>query len=176
PLGTQVFKLACKLPFLRFEREQRRRLLPEVELEAADRVAFLADFGKLTGRFCLELLDAHFEPARGHREFGAQPVLVGLNFGERKRTERLQAPRGQTNRARMHEGKDTKDEQTRDKKSDRYVHDRFEHGKCLLNKIDVFRHNATKRGSSPAAWAVNLNRGGGPPRCRLGGQAGGGEP
>ncbi len=116
-----------QLPFLGFEREQRRGFLAKLELEPADRLTFPADLGGLAGGFRLHLLDVHFEPAHGHGEFGAQLILVGLNFRPRQRGQRFQPTHGETHRARVHQWDDADDEQPRDQKPDPDVHDRFDH-------------------------------------------------
>ncbi len=75
----------------RFERKDRGVLFTKLELHAIDRIGFLAEFGELAGGLVLELVDAHLQPPRRHREFRAQLVLVGLDFGHRQgsRTARL---------------------------------------------------------------------------------------
>ena len=57
--------------FLGFEREQRRGLFAELELESADCLAFPAYLGGLAGGLGLHPLDLQFEPAHQHGEFGA---------------------------------------------------------------------------------------------------------
>ena len=56
---------------------------------------FLAELGELARGLGLHLLDAHFEPARRHREFGAQLILVGLDFRHRERRRGFQAAHGE---------------------------------------------------------------------------------
>ena len=73
------------------------------------------------------MLDAHLEPARGHGEFSAQLILVGLNFRHRKRGKGFQPPHGETHGARMDQWNDADDEQARDKDPDPDKHDRFDH-------------------------------------------------
>jgi hypothetical protein len=87
----------------------------------------LAEFGELAGGLVLELVDAHLEPPRRHREFRAQLVLVGLDFGHRQRRRRLQPLGRQPHRAVMHQRHDHQPEQHRDQKTDRQIHDRFDH-------------------------------------------------
>ena len=53
------------------------------------------DFDELDIAFVLERLGLHLQAARGHRKFGAQPVLVRLDLGGRERHRRLDAPLGQ---------------------------------------------------------------------------------
>ena len=59
----------------------------------------------------LELLDAHFEPPRRHGEFGAQLILVGLDFGHRQRRRGFQPAHGQPYGAVMHERNDDEPDQ-----------------------------------------------------------------
>ena len=68
--------------------------------------ALLAELGELARGLGLHLLDAHFEPPRRHGEFGAQLILVGLDFRHRQRRRRLEAPHGQPHGAVMHERDD----------------------------------------------------------------------
>jgi hypothetical protein len=124
----QALELAGEVAFLCFERQQTCSLLAQVQLEPPNGVALLADFRELARTLGLQLLDAHFEPPGGHREFGPQLILLGLNFGHRERRERFQPSCGETLGACMHEGNDPNDEQARDQKSDPDVHDRFDHG------------------------------------------------
>jgi len=65
----------------RFQGKYGGGFLAEIAFEAVDGVGFLAEIGELAGGFRLELFDAHFEPSRRHREFGAELILVGLDFG-----------------------------------------------------------------------------------------------
>ena len=125
--ASNALEILGELLFLGLERKQRRGLFAELELEAADRVALLADLRELVRGLRLHLLDAHFEPARGHGEFGAQLILVGLNFRHRERGERFQPPHGEAHGARMDQRNDADDEQARDKKPDPDKHDRFDH-------------------------------------------------
>ena len=111
----------------RFQRKDRGVLFAELDLHAVDGVGFLAEFGELAGGLVLELVDAHLEPPRRHREFRAQLVLVGLDFGHRQRRRRLHAPGGQPHRAVMNQRHDHQPEQHRDQKTDRQIHDRFDH-------------------------------------------------
>ena len=110
-----------------FQRKDGGVLLAEFELHAIDRVGLLAEFGELAGGLVLELIDAHLEPARRHREFGAKLILVGLDFGHRQRRRRLQPSRRQAHRAVMHQRQDHQPDQHRDQKTDRQIHDRFDH-------------------------------------------------
>jgi hypothetical protein len=57
--------------FLGFEREQRRGLFAELELESADCLAFPAYLSGLAGGLGFQPLDIQFEPAHQHGEFGA---------------------------------------------------------------------------------------------------------
>jgi hypothetical protein len=118
----------------RLERKDRGVLFAELDLHAVDRVALLAEFGELARGLVLELLDAHFEPSRRHREFRAQLVLVGLDLGHRQRGCRLEPPRRQPHRAVMHQRHDHQTEQHGDQKTDRQVHDRFDHGWLLRTR------------------------------------------
>src|SRR3954467_4473274 len=54
-----------------FESVKGCGLLAEFELEAADGLTLLADFGELARGLGLQLLDRQLEPASSHREFGA---------------------------------------------------------------------------------------------------------
>ena len=126
-LALERSDIVGQLLFLGLEREQRRGFFAELELEPADRLAFPADLGGLAGGLRLHLLDVHFEPAHGHGEFGAQLILVGLNFRHRQRGQRFQPTHGETHRAGMHQRDDADDEQARDQKPDPDIHDRFDH-------------------------------------------------
>src|SRR5579885_1793250 len=50
----------------RLEGEDRGGLLAEFDLKSVDGVVLLAELGKLARRLGLKLLDAHFQPPRGH--------------------------------------------------------------------------------------------------------------
>jgi hypothetical protein len=115
----------------RFQRENGRGLLAELDLEPVDDVVLLAEFRELAGRLGLELVDAHFEPPRRHREFGTQLILVGLDFRHRERGRGLQPPHGEAHRAGMHERHDDKSKQARGQKAEPEEHDRFDHERSL---------------------------------------------
>ncbi len=119
-----------QLPVAGLEREHRHVLFAELHLEAADGVALLADLGELARGLRLHLLHAQLEAARGHREFGAQLVLVGLDLGHGHGGERLEAAHGQAHGARMHQRNHADDEQARDQEPDPDIHDRFDHKKA----------------------------------------------
>src|SRR5262249_30671750 len=108
--------------------ENGRGLFSEFHLQTIDRVALLAEFGKLARASGLELLDAHFQPTRRHGELGAQLILVGLNFGHRQRRRRLEPTQRQSHGARMHEWNDNDPDQSRGKKANAEKHDRLNHG------------------------------------------------
>ena len=76
----------------------------------------------------LELFDAHFEPARRHREFGAELILVGLDFRHRQRRRGFEPAHGQAHGAAMNERDDDEPDQGCDEKADPEIHDRFNHG------------------------------------------------
>ena len=139
-----------ELLFLGFQREQFGGLLSELELQAADRLALLADLCKLGGGLGFHLLDAHFEPARRHREFGAELVLVGLDLGHRHRRHRFEPPHGEPHRAGMHDRDDADNEHARDQKPDRDIHDRFDHWITPPQPPRNFYHNATTKPAVPA--------------------------
>ncbi len=126
-LGLRGLQVVGELLFLGFERKQRGGLLAELEFEAADRFAFPAEFCELVRRFRLHLLDAHLEAAHGHGEFGAQLILVGLNFRDRQRGESFEAAHGEAYRARVHQWNNADNEQARDQKPDPDIHDLFDH-------------------------------------------------
>ena len=126
----------------RFEREDRGVLLAELDLHAVDGVGLLAEFGELAGGLVLELLDAHFETPRRHREFRPQLVLVGLDFSHRQRRRRFEPPGRQPDRAVVHQRHDHQAEQHRDQKTDRQIHDRFDHGWLLQARRGIVNHNA----------------------------------
>ena len=115
----------------RFQRENGGGLFAQLHLEPVDGVALLAELGELAGGLGLELLDAHFEAPRRHGEFGAQLVLVGLDFRHRQRRRGFETAHGQAHRAAMDEGNDDEPEQGRDQKSDPEIHDRFDHERRL---------------------------------------------
>jgi hypothetical protein len=98
----------------------------ELEL-AGHRIALCDRSRQPAGGLRLHLLDVHLEPAHGHGEFGAQLILVSLDFRPRNRGQRFQATHGQAHRARMHQRDDADDEQPRDQEPDPDIHDRFDH-------------------------------------------------
>ncbi len=111
----------------RFERKNGRGLFAELFLELVDGVGLLAELGQLRRGLGLHLLDAHFEPSGRHREFGAQLILVGADFGDRQRRRRFEALHRQAHGAVMHQRNEQQAEQRRDQKSDTEIHDRFDH-------------------------------------------------
>ena len=111
----------------RFQCENGGGLFAELDLEPVDGVALLAEFGELAGGAVLELIDAHFETPRRHREFSAQLILVGLDFRHRERGGGFEAPHGQPHRAAVNEGDDDEPDQGCDEKADPEKHDRFDH-------------------------------------------------
>ena len=111
----------------RFQCENGGGLLAELDLEAVDGVALLAQFGELAGALGLELLDAHFQAPRRHGEFGAQLILVGLDFRHRQRRGGFQPPHGQPHSAAMDERDDHQPDQGGNKEADPKIHDRFNH-------------------------------------------------
>ena len=121
-------KLLLHRLLARFQREDRGVLLAKLDLHAVDGVGLLAELGELAGGLALQLLDAHLQPPRRHRELGAQLVLVGLDLGHRQRRRRLQPLGGQADGAVMHQRHDHQTAQHRDQKTDRQIHDRFDHG------------------------------------------------
>ena len=134
-LGGVLFLGGAKL-FLhrllaRFQRKDRGVLLAELDLHAVDRIGLLAEIGELAGGAVLELLDAHLEPPRRHREFRAQLVLVGLDLRHRQRRCGLEPARGQPHGAVMHQRHDHQAAQHRDQETDRQIHDRFDHETLL---------------------------------------------
>ena len=130
------------------EREDRRGLLAELFLELVDGVGLLAELGELAGGLGLHLLDAHFEPARRHGEFGAQLILVGADFGDRQRRRRFEAPHRQAHGAVMHQGDEKQSEQRRNQKPDPEIHDRFDHDTTLYALTAARRHIATRQTGS----------------------------
>ena len=89
----------------------------ELDLEPIDRVALFAELRELAGVLGLELVDAHFKPARRHRKLGPQLILIGQGFpstGGRG----FEPPRGQPHRPAMDEGHDDEHAQGREEKSD----------------------------------------------------------
>ncbi len=140
-----------------FQPEDGGVLLAKLDLHAVDRIGFLAEFGELAGGLVLELVDAHLEPPRRHREFRAQLVLVGLDFSHRQRRRCLEPPGRQPHRAVMHQRHDHQAEQHRDQKTDRQIHDRFDHGWLLPATINNSLITMPWRtGPRPAQCRVNL--------------------
>ena len=136
----------------RFEREDGRGLLAQLDLEPVDDVVLLAEFGELAGALVLELIDAHFEPPRRHGEFGAQLILVGLDFRHRERRRGFEPAHGQAHRAAMHERHDDKSEQARGQKAEPEKHDRFDHEKRLRPRPrGVLSHNAMRERANSSA-------------------------
>ena len=113
-----------------------RRLFHQLGLEQIDRLGLARDVAELGGRLGLELLDGHFEPACGQREFGAQMVLVGLNLGHRHRDGIGEAALGEADRALMDEGNQHDRQQTGDQEATAEIHDHFDHERnsCLPPK------------------------------------------
>ena len=106
-LGRKVvlggMQLILERLLVRFEREDGRSLLAELDLEPVDGIGLFAELGKLTRCLGLQLLDAGFQPARRHRKLGAQLILVGLDFGHRQRNRRLEPAHRQADRPAVHE-------------------------------------------------------------------------
>src|SRR5690242_26284 len=50
----------------------------EFTLEELNLLRFLADVTEMACSFCSRCFERNFEPSRGHREFGPQPVLLGF--------------------------------------------------------------------------------------------------
>ena len=92
---------------------------------------FLPSSASWLVRLGLELLDAHFEPPRRHREFGAQLILVGLDFRHRQRRRGFEPAHGQPHGAAMDERNDDEPDQGCDEKADPEIHDRFDHERRL---------------------------------------------
>ena len=134
-LGGVLFlgraKLLLHRLLARFQRKDRGVLLAELDLHAVDRIGLLAEIGELAGGAVLELLDAHLEPPRRHREFRAQLVLVGLDLRHRQRRCGLEPARGQPHGAVMHQRHDHQAAQHRHQETDRQIHDRFDHETLL---------------------------------------------
>src|SRR6185437_6460248 len=126
----------------------------ELELEPADRIALPTDLGSLAGGLRLHLLDVHLEPAHGHGEFGAQLILVSLDFRPRNRGQRFQATHGQAHRARMHQRDDADDEQPRDQEPDPDIHDRFDHDSSWTTSA-ISPQNGTPGRALPASADPN---------------------
>ena len=95
--------MIAQLLVARFQRENRRGLFAQFFLELNDGIGLLAEFGELAGGLGLHLVDAHFESPRRHGELGAQLILIGADFGNRKRCGRFQPPHGQADSAVMNE-------------------------------------------------------------------------
>ena len=111
----------------RLEGEDSCGLLAKLDLEAIDGVALLPQLGELARGLGLQLLHADLKPARGHRELGAQLILVSLDLGHGQRSCRLEPPHGEPNGARMHEGYDHQGKQAGGKKAEPDVHHRLDH-------------------------------------------------
>ena len=92
-----------------------------------DYVRLLAKLGKLCCRFHRQLLGAHFEPLRRHCKLGAQLILVGADFGDRKRRGRFEAPHHLAHGSVMHERNEQQSEQRRNEEPNPKIHDRFDH-------------------------------------------------
>ncbi len=65
---------------------------------------FLPSSARLAGALRLQLLDAHFQPPRRHREFGAKLVLVGLDLRHRHRGGSFHPPDRQADRPAVDQG------------------------------------------------------------------------
>ena len=111
------------------------------------------ELGELAGGLALELIDAHLKPPRRHREFRAQLILVGLDFGHRQRCRRLHALGRQPHRAVVHQGHDHQPEQHRDQKTDRQIHDRLDH-----NATSETRNVVVSNMLTPGASASQMPR------------------
>src|SRR6185312_7641097 len=92
-----------------------------------DGVALLAELGELAGALHLELLDAHLEAPRRHRELGAQLILVGLDFRHRQRRGGLQPAHREADGAIMDERNDDKADQCGDSEANPEIQDRSNH-------------------------------------------------
>ena len=155
-LGGELFfrrtQLVLQRLLARLEREDRGVLFAQLDFQAVDRVGFLAEFGKLAGGLVLELLDAHFEPPRGHRELGPQLVLVRLNLGHRQGRGGLETLRRQPHRAVVNQRHDHQSEQHRNQKTDRQIHDRLDHHAISLPVIRLRLVPKRGRAGGPAGY------------------------
>ena len=88
----------------------------------------------------LELLDAHLEAPRRHREFRAQQILVGLDLRHRLRDGVFQPPNGQPHRAAVDERDDGHPNEGCKQKPDPEIHDRFDHLSGTPNSIGSWLH------------------------------------
>ncbi len=138
--GAELF---ARRILARFERKNRRGLLVQLVLELFDRHRLLAEFVELGSGLGLELLHAHLQPPRGHRELGAQLVLLGLDFRHRVRRFRIEPAHGQAHGAIMDQRNEEQIEQTRNQEPDREEHQQFDHVECLRSnstgKPDIAR-------------------------------------
>jgi len=117
------------------EREDRGGLLTELPLEPIDRVGFLAELGQLARRLALELLDADFQPPRGHREFGPQLIFIRLDLRHRQGRCGFEPADGQTNRASVDQWYRQERKQARGQKPEPHIHHRFDHGERFRRLI-----------------------------------------
>ena len=141
----------------RLERENGGGLFAELDLEPIDGVALLAELGELAGASGLELLDAHFQPPRRHGEFGAQLILVGLDFGHRQRRRGFEPPHCQAYGAVVDERNDNEPDQSRDQKADPEIHDRFDHGTYASNSRKFGEIQGIGTDRPPRRRTINLN-------------------
>jgi hypothetical protein len=133
--GGEFAFSGCELLFhrrlARFQIEDSCGFFTQLDLHPVDGVGLLAEFGELVGGLALELFDAHFQPPCRHGEFGAELVLVGLDFGHRQRCRSFEPAGCQAHSAVVHQRHDKQAAQHRGQKTDRQIHDRLDHGTML---------------------------------------------
>ena len=94
-LFRQIVQFFLALPEFRvlgLQVGKRLVLVLRLERQSLQGLAAAADLDQLLGRLLLEALDVHLEPARGHGELGADPVLFSHDLGRRHRHRGLEAP------------------------------------------------------------------------------------
>ncbi|MNL61176.1 hypothetical protein D3C87_1850660 [compost metagenome] len=88
-------------------------MLVALGLEQAQVAALLVDVAQLLGEPLAQGLDIHFEPAGGEREFGAQLILVGAEFGHGDGRSGLDAALGEAHRPLPYRWQDDQRHQAR---------------------------------------------------------------
>src|SRR4029079_7836688 len=134
-------QLIAKRLVARLKRKNRRSLFSKFDLETIDRVAFLAELGKLACAPCLELLDPHLQTPTVHCEFCAKLILVGLNLGHGQWRCGFKAAHRQPYCAIMHEWNDNEPDERGNEKPDPEIHDRFNHGTYVSNSRATHCHS-----------------------------------
>jgi hypothetical protein len=87
--------LVFERPVPHLECKDRCSFFGKFEFEVTDRVRLVPKLRELARDLSPEFFHGNFKPARGHRELGAQVILIGLDFRHRQWDPRLDTAHGQ---------------------------------------------------------------------------------